>query len=138
MTTRLIVGMLGIFATLILLAYGCQTDRTYRDEYIQLLEERINSISPAPEEAPSDLLSQQEIMEQVEEVIDFACGSENLVKDIRVRQNALNEWSILVELQTDSIDSYGFLVSTRVLLEGEVNRGILEITNVSNLINACK
>ncbi|MDA9946039.1 MAG: hypothetical protein P8H60_02875 [Schleiferiaceae bacterium] len=138
MTTRLIVGMLGIFATLILLAYGCQTDRTYRDEYIQLLEERINSISPAPEEAPSDLLSQQEIMEQVEEVIDFACGSENLVKDIRVRQNALNEWSILVELQTDSIDPYGFLVSTRVLLEGEVNRGILEIANVSNLINACK
>jgi len=138
MTTRLIVGMLGIFATLILLAYGCQTDRTYRDEYIQLLEERVNSISPAPEEAPSDLLSQQEIMEQVEEVIDFACGSENLVKDIRVRQNALNEWSILVELQTDSIDPYGFLVSTRVLLEGEVNRGILEITNVSNLINACK
>jgi hypothetical protein len=130
--------MLGIFATLILLAYGCQTDRTYRDEYIQLLEERINSISPAPEEAPSDLLSQQEIMEQVEEVIDFACGSENLVKDIRVRQNALNEWSILVELQTDSIDPYGFLVSTRVLLEGEVNRGILEIANVSNLINACK
>jgi citrate lyase beta subunit len=130
--------MLGIFATLILLAYGCQTDRTYRDEYIQLLEERINSISPALEEAPSDLLSQQEIMEQVEEVIDFACGSENLVKDIRVRQNALNEWSILVELQTDSIDPYGFLVSTRVLLEGEVNRGILEITNVSNLINACK
>lgn len=130
--------MLGIFATLILLAYGYQTDRTYRDEYIQLLEERINSISPAPEEAPSDLLSQQEIMEQVEEVIDFACGSENLVKDIRVRQNALNEWSILVELQTDSIDPYGFLVSTRVLLEGEVNRGILEITNVSNLINACK
>jgi hypothetical protein len=130
--------MIGIFATLILLAYGCQTDRTYRDEYIQLLEERINSISPAPEEAPSDLLSQQEIMEQVEEVIDFACGSENLVKDIRVRQNALNEWSILVELQTDSIDPYGFLVSTRVLLEGEVNRGILEITNVSNLINACK
>ena len=130
--------MLGIFATLILLAYGCQTDRTYRDEYIQLLEERINSISPAPEEAPSDRLSQQEIMEQVEEVIDFACGSENLVKDIRVRQNALNEWSILVELQTDSIDPYGFLVSTRVLLEGEVNRGILEITNVSNLINACK
>ena len=123
--------MLGIFATLILLAYGCQTDRTYRDEYIQLLEERINSISPAPEEAPSDLLSQQEIMEQVEEVIDFACGSENLVKDIRVRQNALNEWSILV-------DPYGFLVSTRVLLEGEVNRGILEIANVSNLINACK
>jgi|SaaInl85LU_5_DNA_1037374.scaffolds.fasta_scaffold03011_8 hypothetical protein len=138
MTTRLIVGMIGIFATLILLAYGCQTDRTYRDEYIQLLEERINSISPAPEEAPSDLLSQQEIMEQVEEVIDFACGSENLVKDIRVRQNALNEWSILVELQTDSIDPYGFLVSTRVLLEGEVNRGILEIANVSNLINACK
>ena len=138
MTTRLIVGMLGIFATLILLAYGCQTDRTYRDEYIQLLEERINSISPAPEEAPSDLLSQQEIMEQVEEVIDFACGSENLVKDIRVRQNALNEWSILVELQTDSIDPYGFLVSTRVLLEGEVNRGILEIANVSNLINACR
>jgi len=130
--------MLGIFATLILLAYGCQTDRTYRDEYIQLLEERINSISPAPEEAPSDLLSQQEIMEQVEEVIDFACGSENLVKDIRVRQNALNEWSILVELQTDSIDPYGFLVSTRVLLEGEVNRGILEIANVSNLINACR
>jgi hypothetical protein len=77
-------------------------------------------------------------MEQVEEVIDFACGSENLVKDIRVRQNALNEWSILVELQTDSIDPYGFLVSTRVLLEGEVNRGILEIANVSNLINACK
>ena len=130
--------MLGIFATLILLAYGCQTDRTYRDENIQLLEERINSISPALEEAPSDVLSQQEIMEQVEEVIDFACGSENLVKDIRVRQNALNEWSILVELQTDSIDPYGFLVSTRVLLEGEVNRGILEIANVSNLINACR
>ncbi|CAI8233035.1 MAG: Uncharacterised protein [Flavobacteriaceae bacterium] len=138
MTTRLIVGMLGIFVTLILLAYGCQTDRTYRDEYIQLLEERINTLSPLPEEASSDILSQQEILEQVEEVIDFACGSEKLVKDIRVRQNAVNEWSVLVELETDSIDPYGFLVSTRVLLEGEVNQGILEIANVNNLIDACK
>lgn len=138
MTTRLIVGMLGIFVTLILLAYGCQTDRTYRDEYIQLLEERINTLSPLPEEASSDLLSQQEILEQVEEVIDFACGSEKLVKDIRVRQNAVNEWSVLVELETDSIDPYGFMVSTRVLLEGEVNQGILEIANVNNLIDACK
>tara|TARA_Y100000385_G_scaffold122170_1_gene126967 strand:+ start:284 stop:700 length:417 start_codon:yes stop_codon:yes gene_type:complete len=138
MTTRLIVGMLGIFVTLILLAYGCQTDRTYRDEYIQLLEERINTISSTQEEEPSDVLSQQEILQQVEEVIDFACGSEKLVQDIRVRQNAVNEWSVLVELQTDSIDQYGFLVSTRVLLEGEVNQGILEIANVNNLINACK
>ena len=138
MTTRLIVGMLGIFVTLILLAYGCQTDRTYRDEYIQLLEERINTLSPLPEEASSDILSQQEILEQVEEVIDFACGSEKLVKDIRVRQNAVNEWSVLVELETDSIDPYGFLVSTRVLLEGEVNQGILEIAHVNNLIDACK
>lgn len=130
--------MLGIFVTLILLAYGCQTDRTYRDEYIQLLEERINTLSPLPEEASSDDLSQQEILDQVEEVIDFACGSEKLVKDIRVRQNAINEWSVLVELETDSIDPYGFLVSTRVLLEGEVNQGILEIANVNNLIDACK
>ena len=130
--------MLGIFATLILLAYGCQTDRTYSDEYIQLLEERINTISSTQEEEPSDVLSQQEILQQVEEVIDFACGSEKLVQDIRVRQNAVNEWSVLVELQTDSIDQYGFLVSTRVLLEGEVNQGILEIANVNNLINACK
>ena len=130
--------MLGIFVTLILLAYGCQTDRTYRDEYIQLLEERINTISSTQEEEPSDVLSQQEILQQVEEVIDFACGSEKLVQDIRVRQNAVNEWSVLVELQTDSIDQYGFLVSTRVLLEGEVNQGILEIANVNNLINACK
>ena len=138
MTTRLIVGMLGIFATLILLAYGCQTDRSYKDEYIRLLEDRISTMSPALEEAPMDVLSQQEILEQVEEVINFACGTEKLVKDIRVRQNAVNKWSVLVELETDSIDHYGYLVTTRVSLEGAVNQGILEIANVNNLINACK
>lgn len=138
MTTRLIVGMLGIFVTLILLAYGCRADRTYRDEYIQLLEDRINAMTPAPEDESSNLLSQQDILKQVEEVIDFACGSEKLVTDIRVRQNAVNEWSVLVELQTDSIDPYGFLVSERILLEGAVDQGILEIANLNNLIKACK
>ena len=138
MTTRLIVGMLGIFVTLILLAYGCRADRTYRDEYIQLLEDRINAMTPAPEDEPSNLLSQQDILKQVEEVIDFACGSEKLLTDIRVRQNAVNEWSVLVELHTDSIDPYGFLVSERILLEGAVDQGILEIANLNNLIKACK
>ena len=138
MTTRLIVGMLGIFVTLILLAYGCRADRSYRDEYIQLLEDRINAMTPALEDEPSNLLSQQDILKQVEEVIDFACGSEKLITDIRVRQNAVNEWSVLVELQTDSIDPYGFLVSERILLEGAVDQGILEIANLNNLIKACK
>jgi hypothetical protein len=138
MTTRLIVGMLGIFATLILLAYGCQTDRSYKDEYIRLLEDRISTISSNPEKAPADVLSQQEILEQVEEVIKFACGTEKLVKDVRVRQNAVNKWAVLVELETDSIDPYGYLVTTRISLEGEVNQGILEIANINNLINACK
>lgn len=138
MTTRLIVGMLGIFVTLILLAYGCQSDRTYRDEYIQLLEDRINAMTTGPEDEPSNLLTQQDILKQVEEVIDFACGSDKLIKDIRVRQNTVNEWSVLVELQTDSIDPYGFLVSKRILLEGAVDQGILEIANLNNLIKACK
>ena len=138
MTTRLIVGMLGIFVTLILLAYGCRADRSYRDEYIQLLEDRINAMTPALEDEPSNLLSQQDILKQVEEVIDFACGSEKLITDIRVRQNAVNEWSVLVELHTDSIDPYGFLVSERILLEGAVDQGILEIANLNNLIKACK
>tara|TARA_B110000503_G_scaffold85096_1_gene129434 strand:+ start:1113 stop:1529 length:417 start_codon:yes stop_codon:yes gene_type:complete len=137
MTTRYTIGTLGVFVSLLMLAYGCQSDRSYRDEYIELLEERIDIILDSPEKSGEIQLTQKDVLNQVVDAIDFACGSDKTIRDIRVRKNAPTSWSVLVELNTDSIDDYGFPVTTKILLEGEENLGILEISNINNLIEAC-
>lgn len=138
MTTKLLIGMTGICFAILLLAYGCQTDRTYRDEYIDLLEQRINTLSDVQE--PSNLveLSEQEVRLQLEELVSFACGSIQNVNDMRVRRKAVNMWSAILEVETDSIDGYGFIVTKRVLLEGEVRQGVLNVDNIDKLISACE
>ena len=137
MTTRSIIGMLGVFASVLMLVYGCQADRSYRDQYIELLEERIDNILDSPEKSGALQLTEQDVLNQVLEAVDFACGSDKKIRDIRVRKNAPTKWSVLVELNTDSIDDYGFAVITKILLDGEESLGILEFSNINSLIESC-
>ena len=51
MNARIFIATLGIFITLIVLTYGCSADRSYRDEYRNLLEEKLSNQSPVPAEA---------------------------------------------------------------------------------------
>ncbi len=139
MNTRLLIGTLGIFTSLILLAYGCSADRSYRDEYIQLLEEKLSNQSTAPEAIEEKLIDEDDVRAQVIDVLNFACGSSSSIQDIRVRQSSKEDWSVIVVLETDSIDKFGFNVQKKIYLEGSAEAGgIIEFENLDKLLSECE
>jgi len=139
MNTRLLLGTLGIFITFIILAYGCSSDRTYRDEYIQLLEEKLSNHSSSHEIIEEKEIDEDDVRAQVIDVLNFACGTSSSIKDIRVRQSSLDNWSVIVVLETDSIDNFGFNVQRRIFLEGSVvDGGIVEFENINKLLLECE
>ncbi|MEY2970832.1 MAG: hypothetical protein RLZZ599_1205 [Bacteroidota bacterium] len=138
MNTRLLLGTLGIFTTLILLAYSCSSDRSYRDEYIQLLEEKLANQSLPESLEVSTELTEEDVRIQTLDLLSFACGSSSQISDVRVRKSAQDKWSVLVVLSSDSIDQYGFEVYDKIFLTGVVNGDILEFKNLEELIEICE
>jgi hypothetical protein len=139
MNARIFIATLGIFITLIVLTYGCSADRSYRDEYINLLEEKLSNQSPVPAEATIvEELSDEEVRTQTFDLLSFACGNTPSVYDVRVRKSAKDQWSVIVVIATDSIDPYGFEVYDKVFLSGTANGDIIEFKNVEALIERCE
>jgi len=139
MNARIFIATLGIFITLIVLTYGCSADRSYRDEYINLLEEKLSNQSPIPAEATIvEELSEEEVRTQTLDLLSFACGNTPSVSDVRVRKSAKDQWSVIVVIATDSIDPYGFEVYEKVFLSGTANGDIIEFKNVEALIERCE
>jgi len=138
MNTRLLLGTLGIFITFIILAYGCSSDRTYRDEYIQLLEEKLsNQTSHAIQEVSYEL-SEDDVRLQALDLLSFACGNTPMVSEVRVRKSSQDQWSVIVVIATDSIDLYGFEVYEKVYLTGSLNGDVIDFKNVEALIARCE
>jgi|GEM_PF-1412123 len=138
MNTRILIASLGIFVTLIVLTYGCSADRSYRDEYIQLLEEKLsNQSAPAIEEG-SDAITEDEVRTQALDLLAFACGNTPMISEVRVRKSAQHQWSVIMVIATDSIDPYGYEVYEKVFLSGILNGDVIDFQNVEALIALCE
>lgn len=138
MNTRILIATLGIFVTLTVLTYGCSADRSYRDEYIQLLEEKLSNQTLSEFEEISDELSEDDVRMQAMDLLAFACGNTSMVSEVRVRKSSKEHWSVIVVIATDSIDPYGFEVYEKIYLSGILNGDVLDFKNVEALIARCE
>jgi hypothetical protein len=138
MNTRILIATLGIFVTLIVLTYGCSADRSYRDEYIQLLEEKLSNQTLPEVQEISDELSEDDVRLQAMDLLAFACGNTPMVSEVRVRKSSKEQWSVIVVIATDSIDPYGFEVYEKIYLSGILNGDVLDFKNVEALIARCE
>lgn len=138
MNTRILIATLGIFVTLIVLTYGCSADRSYRDEYIQLLEEKLSDQALPEVQESADELSEDDVRMQAMDLLAFACGNTPMVSEVRVRKSSKEQWSVIVVIATDSIDPYGFEVYEKIYLSGILNGDVLDFKNVEALIARCE
>lgn len=138
MNTRILIATLGIFVTLIVLTYGCSADRSYRDEYIQLLEDKLSNQTLPEVQEISDDLSEDDVRMQAMDLLAFACGNTPMVSEVRVRKSSKEQWSVIVVIATDSIDPYGFEVYEKIYLSGTLNGDVLDFKNVEALIARCE
>lgn len=138
MNTRILIATLGIFVTLIVLTYGCSADRSYRDEYIQLLEEKLSNQALPEVQEISNELSEDDVRMQAMDLLAFACGNTPMVSEVRVRKSSKEQWSVIVVIATDSIDPYGFEVYEKIYLSGILNGDVLDFKNVEALIARCE
>ena len=138
MNTRILIATLGIFVTLIVLTYGCSADRSYRDEYIQLLEEKLSNQTLPEVQEITDELSEDDVRMQAMDLLAFACGNTPMVSEVRVRKSSQEQWSVIVVIATDSIDPYGFEVYEKIYLSGILNGDVLDFKNVEALIARCE
>jgi hypothetical protein len=138
MNTRILIATLGIFVTLIVLTYGCSADRSYRDEYIQLLEEKLSNQALPEVQEISNELSEDDVRMQAMDLLAFACGNTPMVSEVRVRKSSKEQWSVIVVIATDSIDPYGFEVYEKIYLSGSLNGDVLDFKNVEALIARCE
>ena len=138
MNTRILIATLGIFVTLIVLTYGCSADRSYRDEYIQLLEEKLSNQTLPEVQEITDELSEDDVRMQAMDLLAFACGNTSMVSEVRVRKSSKEQWSVIVVIATDSIDPYGFEVYEKIYLSGILNGDVLDFKNVEALIARCE
>lgn len=138
MNTRILIATLGIFVTLIVLTYGCSADRSYRDEYIQLLEEKLSNQALPEVQEISNELSEDDVRMQAMDLLAFACGNTPMVSEVRVRKSSKEQWSVIVVIATDSIDPYGFEVYEKIYLSGTLNGDVLDFKNVEALIARCE
>ena len=138
MNTRILIATLGIFVKLIVLTYGCSADRSYRDEYIQLLEEKLSNQALPEVQEISNELSEDDVRMQAMDLLAFACGNTPMVSEVRVRKSSKEQWSVIVVIATDSIDPYGFEVYEKIYLSGSLNGDVLDFKNVEALIARCE
>lgn len=138
MNTRILIATLGIFVTLIVLTYGCSADRSYRDEYIQLLEEKLSDQALPEVQESADELSEDDVRMQAMDLLAFACGNTPMVSEVRVRKSSKEQWSVIMVIATDSIDPYGFEVYENIYLSGILNGDVLDFKNVEALIARCE
>jgi hypothetical protein len=139
MSSKTTIGITSCLCLLLLLAYACQNDSSYKDEYILLLEEKISKNTENSNlEENVHILSRAEVLLQVDGIIDFACDDRSKLIERKVMQNNRSDWFVLLTLRTDSIDSFGFDIERTLLLNGKVENGIFQILELNKLIEACE
>lgn len=124
-----------LFVAAVVISLGNR--KNYRDDYIRLLEDRLSidnvDVTPLPEP-----LDAYEIQRQLREIIDFACQDFNTIKSIKSRKNSPDEWAVMITLDTDSIDVFGEIYEEIIYMTAIDNQGIVEILDMSELIEFCR
>lgn len=93
---------------------SCGEDVTYKQKYIELLENHIQELQSEDEKTelnePIIVIDEDQVRRQAEEFYLFLCGDIDNLLDLRLTEKETNEWYILFRVKTSDLDEFGFAI----------------------------
>lgn len=110
-----------------ILTSSCGEDATYRQKYIELLENHVVELHKSSDDQgmvteDSPTIDRESVMRQSEEFYVFLCGDLENLLDLRVSEKSKNQWYILYKIKTPELDEYGFNIEKSVTFMVDANQ----------------
>lgn len=112
--------LLGLFIGVGAISLSCRND--YKEKYIHLLEEHVNTLSTEDIEEPvapaPEPMIVEEVQREAKDYFLFLCGDDSNLLDMRVRRAGEGKWNIIYRIKTLEIDEFGFNIEKSIALTG--------------------
>ena len=102
-----------LFSIAISFLSSCGDDVTYKQKYIELLENHIQELQREEEQTELNepiVIDEDQVRRQAEEFYLFLCGDIDNLWDLRLTEKETNEWYILFRVKTSDLDEFGFAI----------------------------
>ncbi|MCO4820408.1 MAG: hypothetical protein KC517_12375 [Bacteroidetes bacterium] len=102
-----------LFSIAIIFLSSCGEDVTYKQKYIELLENHIQELQREEEQTELNepiVIDEDQVRRQAEEFYLFLCGDIDNLLDLRLTEKETNEWYILFRVKTSDLDEFGFAI----------------------------
>jgi len=102
-----------LFSFAIIFLSSCGDDVTYKQKYIELLENHIQELQREEEQTELNepiVIDEDQVRRQAEEFYLFLCGDIDNLLDLRLTEKETNEWYILFRVKTSDLDEFGFAI----------------------------
>jgi hypothetical protein len=102
-----------LFSIAISFLSSCGDDVTYKQKYIELLENHIQELQREEEQIELNepiVIDEDQVRRQAEEFYLFLCGDIDNLLDLRLTEKETNEWYILFRVKTSDLDEFGFAI----------------------------
>lgn len=112
--------LLGLSISVGAISLSCRNN--YKEKYIHLLEEHVNSLGTEKIEepvAPAPVpMIVEEVQREAKDYFLFLCGDDSNLLDMRVRHAGEGKWNIIYRIKTVEIDEFGFNLEKTIALTG--------------------
>lgn len=133
--------LLGLIIGLGAITLSCRND--YKDKYIHLLEEHVNSLNQQPvdsepeEESVFAPLLVEDVQREAMDYFHFLCGDDSNLLDYRVRLAGDGKWIIIYRIKTQEIDEFGFNIERSIAITGFEWNGQLRFDDATLKLKLC-
>lgn len=131
--------LLGLFIGVGAISLSCRNN--YKEKYIHLLEEHINTLNieeiedaEAPDLEPMII---EEVQGEAKDYFLFLCGDDSNLLDMRVRRAGQGKWNIIYRIKTLEIDEFGFNIEKTIALTGYEWNGQLRFDDSTLKLMLC-
>ena len=125
-----------LFSIAISFLSSCGDDVTYKQKYIELLENHIQELQREEEQTELNepiVIDEDQVRRQAEEFYLFLCGDIDNLLDLRLTEKETNEWYILFRVKTSDLDEFGFAIEKNYTFSVTAKEGKLRFED--NTIN---
>jgi hypothetical protein len=125
-----------LFSVAISFLSSCGDDVTYKQKYIELLENHIQELQREEEQIELNepiVIDEDQVRRQAEEFYLFLCGDIDNLLDLRLTEKETNEWYILFRIKTSDLDEFGFAIEKNYTFSVTAKEGKLRFED--NTIN---
>jgi len=131
--------LLGLLMGVGAISLSCRND--YKEKYIHLLEEHVNTLSTEEVEeqvapAPEPMMV-EEVQRDGKDYFLFLCGDDSNLLDMRVRHAGEGKWNIIYRIKTAEIDEFGFSIEKTIAITGYEWNGQLRFDDSTLKLKLC-